>query len=350
MYDVVFVSNTSRIQRPYYDPSTRYRAFNAAHYLRRAGIKAITLTQVAFEENAEAFTSARAIVFHRPKFSEILARYITKYKKRQMLVCDYDDLVFDVQATNLTPAVCDRGEDPTQISRALASNAEMGAMFDHKSASTTPLAETARRCLGGEVLVIHNALDQSYVDVARAIRKSTAASKRTYDVGYFSGTASHNKDLRTIAPALADFLKQSSCHNFLLVGPVARPDELAPFDGQITKRAAVPFYEMVPLIASCGTVLGPLVMNTFTACKSGLKFFEAAPLGVRVAATPIPDIDRFTSPLLHKCSASEDWRRALLYSDPLDNRTMEQAAEAVCAEAALDTQMKVWINAFWVAK
>jgi hypothetical protein len=29
---------------------------------------------------------------------------------------------------------------------------------------------------------------------------------------------------------------------------------------------------------------------------------------------------------------------------------MEQAAEAVCAEAALDTQMKIWINAFWVAK
>lgn len=345
-FDVIFVSNTNRIERPYYDPSVRYRAFNAVNFLRRRGVRAMVITQNVFEDNHESFTNAGTIVFHRPLFSEALARYVTKYKRRQMLVCDYDDLVFDVMATNDTPAVSDRDEDPTRISRNLAANAEMGAMFDHKTASTTPLAEAVDRCLGGKSLVIHNALDQTYVDVARAIRRNKMGSKCLYDIGYFSGTASHNQDFASVAQTIANFLSVSSHRKLFVIGPVFRPIELIPFEAQITQIEVVPFYEMTSLIASCRIVLGPLVINPFAVCKSGLKFFEAASLGVRVAATPIPDIDRFESPLLYKCTTPEHWENAFLDDAALDYQLSEQAAEAVCSEVALDKQMKIWIDAF----
>lgn len=346
LFDVVFVTNTNRIERPYYDPSVRYRAFNPVNFLRRKGIKSIVVTQNVFEENYESFTTAETIVFHRPRFSEVLARYVIKYKKRQTLVCDYDDLIFDVKAAADTPAVSDRNEDFTIISRNLAANAEIAAMFDYKSVSTQRLAEAANRCIGGESLVIHNGLTRTYVDMARTIRKNRAGLDNLYSIGYFAGTASHNEDFISIVPAIANFLELSAKNTLFVAGPVFIPSTLDLFRNQIITTKVVTFYEMASLISLCRMVIGPLIINEFNVCKSGLKFFEAGALGVQVAATPIPDVDRFISPLLHKCTDVEQWANAFLDNTALDFNILEQAAEAVCSEAALDKQMSIWIDAF----
>ncbi len=344
MIDIAFVSNTHRVQRPFFDPSTRYRAFAPADYFRRQGKRTTCVSQKVFEENAEAFASTPVIVFHRPSGSETMLRYVTRNRKKQTLIADYDDLVFDVEASGQTPAVQDRGENPTHIARIIAAKAEIGELFEHKTASTVPLAEAADRVLGGKTLVIHNTLDPTYRSVATALTQSAKPAPQ-FDLGYFSGTASHNRDLRLVAPQLAVYLGQNRTRRLLLVGPVELPAALEPFSDRVTRRAVVSYYDMPLDIVACRMVLGPLLENPFALCKSGLKFFEAAVLGTHVAATPIPDIDRFESPLLHKCRTPEDWLAAFS-APPLDKPAQEAARASVDVEVSQEPQMTTWASAF----
>lgn len=342
-FDLVFVSGTTRIDRPYYDPSVRYRAFNLAEHFRRRGLRVCLLSQARFDQNADSFTSARLIQFHRPQATETLMRYVMRNTRRQRLMADYDDLTFDVSAAAETPAVNDRGEDLRKVSRTLAANAEMGSMFRLRSASTVPLAQAADRILGGETAVVHNALDPLYLDVTRRIRAQRIAP--VHALGYFSGTASHNRDLEMIAPQLAADLERAPDHTLLLVGPVAVPAALQPFAARISRVPVTGFYNMPELIATCRTILGPLVENRFAQCKSGLKFFEAGVLGVNVAATPIPDIDRFDSPLLHKCRTPDEWSAA--FRAPRPDAALRDAAVAdLAATASLDRQIARWSDTF----
>jgi len=344
-YDIVFVSQTGRMARPFYDPSSRYRAFTLAEYFRRKGKCVTFMAQNAFEKEAESFTSVPVIAFHRPGATEEMLRYVTRNQSRQTLVADYDDLVFDVAAVRQTPAVCDRGEDVTRIARSLAANAEIGALFKRRTASTVPLAQEADRILGGNTKVIHNSLDPIYSSIAQILTRGTTQRRPTFDLGYFSGTASHNRDFELIAPQIADYLAEDTGRTLLLFGPVALPNELEPFRDRITLRSVVSFYEMAIEIIGCRMVVAPLIDTIFTQCKSGLKFFEAGALGVSVAATPIPDIDRFESPLLHKCRTPEDWAAAFRAPVPT-GEALEAAVARVTAEAQLDIQMDAWASEF----
>lgn len=340
---MIFVSNTGRVKRPFYDPSSRYRAFALAEHFRRGGRRVTFMAQATFEAEAESFTGARLIHFHRPSATETMLRYVTRNRKHQRLVADYDDLVFDVSAVRETPAVRDRGEDPTRIARGLAANAEIGAMFDHCSVSTVPLAEKVSEVLGKSATVVHNALDPLYTGIARVLARGRITPR--FDIGYFAGTASHNRDLALVAPQIADYLAENPTQTMLLFGPVAIPPELQPHADRIVTRKVVSFYEMPVEIRNCRMVLGPLTDTIFARCKSGLKFFEAGALGTAVAATPIPDIDRFDSPLLHKCRSPEDWATAFR-APALDPARNAEAVAQILDETRLDRQVAAWSNAF----
>jgi hypothetical protein len=344
-FDMVFVSNTGRQQRPFFDPSSRYRAFALAEHFRREGKRVTFLSQAAFEAETDSFTDAPLILFHRPGATETMMRYVTRNRARQTLIADYDDLVFDVTAAAITPAVRDRGEDVTRVSRSLAGNAEIGAMFRHRTASTVPLAEKATEILGGPTQVIHNALDPIYLGVAQVLARDLARRQPVFDLGYFSGTASHNRDFEMIAGVLADYLRENPARKFLLFGPVAMPEPLLAVEHQIVRRSVVSFYEMAAEITQCRMVLGPLVDSVFARCKSGLKFFEAGVLGTAVAATPIPDIDRFESPLLHKCVTSDDWAAAIR-APAIPEADVRAAIARVADEAGFDRQVAAWREAF----
>jgi len=100
------------------------------------------------------------------------------------------------------------------------------------------------------------------------------------------------------------------------------------------------------IMAQVETVLTPLEWNDFTICRSGLKFFEAALVGCQAIATPIPNIDRFSSPLLRKCATVEEWEKALAEQVELDPDLVGTEIDKIIAQIASDVVSPTWEKEF----
>ncbi|KIC55741.1 hypothetical protein RM53_15125 [Brevundimonas nasdae] len=146
-----------------------------------------------------------------------------------------------------------------------------------------------------------------------------------------------------IAPALADALQSNKHARLMLAGPVKVPNALQEFANQIAIRPLVSFHALPKLMSEVQTVLAPLEDTVFTRSKSGLKFFEAAVVGARVAASPIPDIDRFQSVLLAKCRSLDDWRDAMEAPAPSQEDVDSEAFKIAAANAAFSSS-EHWLN------
>lgn len=345
-FDMVFISNTIQTRRPFHDPSSRYRSFALAEYFRREGRRVTFLSQAAFQKEADSFANVPLIHIHRPSATDIMLRYVDRNRKRQKLIADYDDLIFDVSSVLQMPAFLERRQNIATLSRNLAANAEIGAMFEHRTTSTVPLSEMLDSVLGdgGKTITIHNGLDSFYIGIARVLFEKKRQPE--YDLGYFSGTRSHSSDLALVAPQIAAFLENNRARKMLVVGPVSIPEDLKPYSHQITTKNVTGFYKMPIDIALCRMVIGPLTENNFNKCKSGLKFFEAGVLGTSVAATPIHDIDRFNSGLLSKCRTPDDWTDAF-ESALLPEKERKEAVENLLDEVQLERQIAVWKQHFF---
>jgi len=343
---ILFISNTSRHVRPYYDPSTRYRCFNFAQSLSAEGHATSCVSQAVFQKQPEMFSGYDFFVFHRPALTPELAEFLISMPTER-LIADFDDLNFSVGHAAETPAVRTRSENVSTVSKNLAKIAGAASLFSQFSSSTTPLAKYISDLFTPTIsAVIHNGVDPTFAGISQLIRHRCPVNTRPYTFAYFPGTASHNPDLKMIEEPLRAALASDKSLKLLIAGPVKIPDALAKYSSQIHKADYVAFHELPVLMAKSKFVLGPLEPTEFNQCKSGLKFFEAALSGCTVIGTPIPDIDRFNSQLLRKCSTPEDWEKALLTPISLSNEEVEDAAAQVDFEVSSERQTANWINEF----
>lgn len=143
--------------------------------------------------------------------------------------------------------------------------------------------------------VIKNALNQEQLAVSAACVRDKARqlAQRTtnelFTIGYFSGTPSHINDFMEVAPELAMLLEKYPSMRLKVVGFMEFPllIEEAIRRGQVLFTPLVDFLELQRLIAEVDVNIVPLVDNTFSNCKSELKFFEAAIVDTPTIATPI---------------------------------------------------------------
>jgi hypothetical protein len=158
------------------------------------------------------------------------------------------------------------------------------------TAATEPLAAQLRRCFPHlRVEVVRNVASRELV------ARSTAALAMAPDVapggavtiGYFAGTRTHAADLAAIEPALADVLAARPQARLMLVGEIDVPRRLAAFAGRVAKLPAVPWPELPPLLRRADVHVVPLADTLFAACKSELKWVEAALVGRPVVAAAV---------------------------------------------------------------
>lgn len=110
-----------------------------------------------------------------------------------------------------------------------------------------------------------------------------------FAIGYFSGSPSHNHDLALIASDLALFLDRHKDAVLYVVGFMEMAPALQPAvaNGQVITMPLTDFLQLQVLMADVQVNIVPLLENSFTNCKSELKFFEAAVVDTLTVASPI---------------------------------------------------------------
>lgn len=315
-----------------------------AQALARRGWVTNVVSQHYFEANIEKLAIFDKYVFHRPLMSEVFGEFLEKWRGSGRIIADYDDFIFDVRFSHLTPAHRFNASPLSRVARYVAGNATACRYFSHFTLSTQPLADRVNLLFNpSNVAVISNTLGSGFQGLAKLIRQRVKTTERPFRFGYFSGTATHIADFALIASSVATALTADPSAKMLIIGPMSLPEVLHPFARRIFHRPAlVPFYRLPAAMAQVETVLAPLEITEFTTCKSGLKFFEAVAVGCNVVATPIPDIDRFSSPLLRKCHSLDEWSEALQTPFECTGSQIETEIERILAMVDANTLAADW--------
>lgn len=307
----IFITHTHLDSRPYEDVSSRYRCFHPANALVDMGHKALVISRENFEKYFERMPSADIYIFHRPLLTDKMALILERLRSRAIVAADFDDIIFNPELAAQIPGF-NRSIFVVNVKRQNLSRFNYGAgLFDNFSLSTRPLQDSVDKIFNPKKsIVIHNAFPSGFAGLCHVARKNNPWEKRKYLFGYMSGTKTHNRDFELIKPLLLEKLRASG-EKLLLAGPVLPDDPEVNNCANIVRHDLVPFQKLPALMAQCRYLLAPLEITPFSVCKSGIKFYEGALCGCIVMATPIPDLERFNSPLLIKRGDQGQWRKAI---------------------------------------
>src|SRR6185369_649856 len=172
-------------------------------------------------------------------------------------------------------------------------NSRLGATLKLCDAAVTTnefLAARMRDFAGIPVAVVPNFMNREQLGLSDRIFAAKARQRPGQDglihLGYFSGSPSHNRDFAIVTPALEELLEEDERLGIVVVGYIDAGPRLERFGSRVKR---FPFQDYVNLQRIVGSVefsLVPLQFNSFTNCKSELKYFEAAAAGTISIASP----------------------------------------------------------------
>ena len=216
-------------------------------------------------------------------------------------------------------------------------NLEAAAVQADAFLTTTPfLAGDLEKAFHKPVQVVQNSINKKQLTASRQanIKKTLKRNIRppkTFHIGYFSGSATHNADFNLIAEPLADFLRAHSDARLLLAGRINTPSALGSVESQIEHIDFTDYQTLQKHIANVDVNLAPLTRNRFTDSKSELKYFEAAIVNVPTIASPTAT---FAAVIKNDengflCFTDSDWRNTLekLYKDPSLRKNIAKTAK-----------------------
>lgn len=127
--------------------------------------------------------------------------------------------------------------------------------------------------------VFPNTINQEQYLYASKLKKRKGDD---FIIGYFSGSVTHNKDFAIASNAIKEFLRKHKDAKLKLVGDINIPDDFKEFikTKQIITHEKVNMYKLLEQNKTVSVSVVPLTNSKFTNCKSELKFFESALVGV----------------------------------------------------------------------
>ena len=280
------------------DNSTfRYRAYNMIQVLRESGrgvgAAFFHLQEIEFLSNL--IDQLDVLVICRARYSEGLNRLISRARsKGKRVLFDIDDLVFDCAFVPLVVNTLDQDLGDANVWDAFFANAaRLGAtlrLCDAAISTNEFLATRLREWSGKPVAVIPNFLNREQMDISSRIYQEKRARRfardRKVTVGYFSGTPTHNKDLQIAAEALAHIMRRDRRLTLRIVGFMDLKGHLRGLEQRIELHPLQDFINLQRLVGEVEINIVPLQDNTFTNCKSELKYFEAGIAGTLSIASP----------------------------------------------------------------
>jgi len=247
-------------------------------------------------DNAEdiAAVSDLIVVFRKPMDQWLDVLIASASRRGKPVIFDIDDLLFEPDL--MRPEIFRYLEGKPSMVRADWEARARGYALAASAAtacwvSTAPLAERIAR-LNRKARVLPNGFverpGRRAGDWAEEAESDTGERDRTI-IGYASGTPTHDRDFLEAAEAIALTLEQDPGTCLEIIGELSENSlrGFAHLDGQIVRRPVVDFYQLPARLKRFDVNIAPLERdNVFCDCKSELKYFEAARLGVPSIASP----------------------------------------------------------------
>lgn len=303
------------------DTSTfRYRVFNMVEAVRARPaerLSATWFTRAEFHVDQSFADQCDVIVICRTRYDEGIARLVARAHARGIKVLfDVDDLVFDVSYVHYIMdalGVSTHLEETWDYWYSYIGRLRATLDLCDGAITTTPaLADAIRRSTGLPCGVIPNYLNQRQTEISTLLLERKRASRFRRDgwvtFGFLSGSPTHARDLEVASAALAGALQRHPDLRLCIVGFVEPNDQLRPFADRIDHFPLQDYLNLQRIIAACEFCIVPLSVNTFSRCKSELKFFETGIVECPIIASPIPSYaDVITDGADGFLAASHEW-------------------------------------------
>ena len=303
----------------------RYRCEHQAEQLESYGFK----TDVAYFDRVEwdaVLNSYQCFLLHRVPHRMHVERFIKKAEEHgKPVIFDIDDLVFDEDRLGYIRALDGKSPQEVQLYRDnIKQHHRTLSLCKFAVAATEPLRAAVERMFPHIRCFINpNGLNDVQLKQAEQALQITkpAADAQIVRIAYLSGTPTHNRDFKECARALERVLETYSCTRLMLVGHLDSGENFARFGERMELRPLVPWQDLPRLIRHVDINLAPLELdNPFTECKSSLKYFEAAIVGVPTVAS---DLEPYRQSVVHGengylCGTEEEWFHCIsrLIEDP----------------------------------
>lgn len=273
--DVLFVTGGT-------GDSARYRCWHVAEELEMHGFKCAVapVGRPLLPGYADRF---KIFVFHRTLFVPSVRKLVDRIKKQgKEIIFDTDDLVYDPEYV----AGADFYRKLNKLEREQYRHGVGGDILTdpYVKVCTTTTAFLADKLKekGKQVYIVPNKLSKEDLRVADEIL--ARKPKRDEDkvrLGYFSGTASHDRDFATIMRPIRNILSSQPQAELHIFGPLELGPGLETFQGRVIRHRFAARVEHFMNLSGIDINLIPLELgNPFCESKSELKFFEAGILGI----------------------------------------------------------------------
>ncbi|MEQ1438363.1 glycosyltransferase [Fontimonas sp. SYSU GA230001] len=271
----------------------KYRVMQKIEELAAHGCGTVVSSHFDVPRSFDVLQLATAVIFYRVPDGDVFRGYVEEARRLGLPVFyDIDDPVFcrtiyESNANLKTLAPAERAHLLDDSRRYLAAMQQCDAAI----LSTPGLALVARTYLEGKpVHVWRNAIDAELLSIGADLRATpTGRRDGSLRIGYMSGSRAHDLDFELIAGALAATLRRFPHVSLTIAGHAGIPDALKPFEARIFVRPFSSYRGYLGAVADTDIVVIPLLADTFNACKSAIRYLEAALLEVPCVISPVGD-------------------------------------------------------------
>lgn len=271
--NIIFIAFTGQKNNIFNDKSVLYRCLFIGKELERLGNKITIIKSEDFFSNYSL--EYDIYIFFRPNmkvsnFDHIL--HILK-KNKKTLFASYDDLIFSKRLAQQAPSIVNKFDKLEKIEQYFYENELTLHYFDNIIVSTEGLKNEIIKIIPKiKVNIIKNFIPDNIYDFTNS--RYVHEVKRTFQIGYMCGTASHNIDFETIEDVLIKYALDYPVIKILIVGPLTKDSDLFKLDN-VYRVDAVGYERMFYFLSQCKFVIAPLVKNEFNFSKSNIKFLES---------------------------------------------------------------------------
>jgi glycosyltransferase involved in cell wall biosynthesis len=281
------------------DSSTfRYRVYNMIQVLRCRddGISASWFCRADSSHFDWIADCCDVLVICRARYTDRLSSMIERAKNSgRTVIFDVDDLVVDTRYAHLLMDALDQDTgSEAQLDHWFGYIGRLSTVLqlcDRAITTNEYLASHIRASTGKDVRIVPNFINREQLEYSLQLHAAKRTSRFAGDgrihLGYFSGSPSHDNDFELISDALARLLDKDPRLHVRLIGYLNVKGAVVRHRERIERAGMHDFLNLQHLIASTEINLVPLQDNTFTNCKSELKFFEAGIVGTITIASPV---------------------------------------------------------------